>query len=140
MLEFGFTSWDFRAVCLLAALWLNLSISAHAQTQPKLCDSEASFGRSDKTLFGNYCGVCHTLSGKWNRVVKEPLAGIFQRKQLVTQEPVNEDTVRKMIADGGPSLMPGFRYTLTSRQIDELVQFLKAADCSADPTAPQKKD
>lgn len=109
--------------------YLLFAISAQAQ-QTKLCDSEASFGRSDKTLFGRYCAVCHTLSGKWNRIVKTPLAGLFERKQLVTGQPVNEETVRAILEKGGPVLMPGFQHTLTADQIGELVQFLKAARCN----------
>jgi len=117
-----------------------ICLAASAQAQAPRCDSEASFGRSDKTLFGKYCGVCHTLSGNWNRVVKEPLAGLFQRKQLVTGEPVNEETVRKLIANGGPSLMPGFRYTMKPSEIDELVQYLKEASCPEKSPIPPKKN
>ena len=126
------------ALGVIAVAWFCLA--AAAQAQAPRCDSEASFGRSDKTLFGKYCGVCHTLSGNWNRIVKEPLAGLFQRKQLVTGEPVNDETVRKLIADGGPSLMPGFRYTMKPGEIDELVQYLKEAACPEKPAVPQKKN
>lgn len=113
---------------ILAASCLLIAVSASAQ-QTNLCDSEASFGRSDGTLFGRYCGVCHTISGKWNRIVRAPLGGLFERKQLVTGQPVSEETVRELIAKGGPSMMPGFQYTLTAGQINELVRFLKAARC-----------
>ena len=114
---------------MLAAACLLLAVSAPAQQVN--CDSEASFGRSDGTLFGRYCGVCHTISGKWNRIVRAPLGGLFERKQLVTGQPVSEETVRELIAKGGPSMMPGYQYTLTAGQINELVQFLKAARCPA---------
>ncbi|MGH9786250.1 MAG: c-type cytochrome [Terriglobia bacterium] len=113
---------------LTGSLVVWMAVSARAQ-QTNLCDSEASFGRSDGTLFGKYCGVCHTISGKWNRIVRAPLGGLFERRQLVTGQPVNEENVRAIIAKGGPSLMPGFQYTLTAEQINELVQFLKAARC-----------
>ena len=113
----------------LVGFYFLIAISAQAQ-QTKLCDSEASFGRSDKTLFGKHCAVCHTLSGKWNRIVKAPLAGLFERKQLVTGQPVNEETVRALIEKGGPVLMPGFQHTLTPDQVGELVQFLKVARCN----------
>jgi len=113
----------------LVGCYFFVAISAQAQ-QTKLCDSEASFGRSDKTLFGKHCAVCHTLSGKWNRIVKTPLAGLFERKQLLTGQPVNEETVRAIIEKGGPVLMPGFQHTLTPDQVGELVQFLKVARCN----------
>ena len=112
-------------------------VSAPAQ-QTSLCDSEASFGRSDGTLFGRYCGVCHSISGKWKRIVSTPLGGLFQRKQLVTGQPVNEETVRAIIAKGGPSLMPGFQYTLTAQQINELIQFLKVARCPEQVSGSQQ--
>jgi mono/diheme cytochrome c family protein len=104
-------------------------VAVPAPAQQVNCDSEASFGRSDGTLFGRYCAVCHTISGKWNRIVRAPLGGLFERKLLVTGQPVSEETVRELIAKGGPSMMPGFQYTLTAAQITELIQFLKAARC-----------
>jgi mono/diheme cytochrome c family protein len=107
-------------------------IAAPAGAQQTNCDSEASFGRSDGTVFGRYCGVCHTISGKWNRIVKAPLGGLFERRQLVTGQPVTEENVRALIEKGGPSLMPGFQYTLTAQQITEVIQFLKAARCPAE--------
>ena len=107
-------------------------INAPAEAQQINCDSEASFGRSDGTVFGRYCGVCHTISGKWNRIVKAPLGGLFERKQLVTGQPVTEENVRALIEKGGPSLMPGFQYTLKAQQVTEVIQFLKAARCPAE--------
>ena len=132
---------DFRkivATLVLAgssSLWI--AVSAHAQ-QTNLCDGEASFGRSDKTVFGRYCAVCHSISGKWNRIFKAPLGGLFERKQLVTGQPVSEETVRAIIEKGGPSLMPGFQYTLTAQQITELIQFLKVARCPEQASGSQQ--
>jgi mono/diheme cytochrome c family protein len=117
-----------------------LLIAMPAGAQQTNCDSEASFGRSDGTVFGRYCAVCHTISGKWNRIVKTPLGGLFDRKQLVTGQPMTEENVRALIEKGGPSLMPGFQYTLTAQQITEVIQFLKAARCPAegsDATQPR---
>ena len=113
---------------LAGSFYFLIGVPAPAQ-QTNLCDSEASFGRSDGTLFGRYCGVCHSISGKWKRIVSTPLGGLFERKQLVTGKPVSEESVREIIAKGGPSLMPGFQHTLTAEQITELIQFLKVARC-----------
>ena len=79
-----------------------IAVSAPAQ-QTNLCDSEASFGRSDGTLFGRYCGVCHSISGKWKRIVSTPLGGLFERKQLVTGQPVSEESVRAILEKAGPA-------------------------------------
>ena len=122
---------------VVGSISFSMAVSAPAQ-QTNLCDSEASFGRSDGTLFGRYCGVCHSISGKWKRIVSTPLGGLFERKQLVTGQPVSEETVRAIIAKGGPSLMPGFQYTLTAGQINELVQFLKVARCPEQAPGPQQ--
>lgn len=118
---------NFVAGMLAVSLALLLAPSGNAQAVN--CDSEASFGRSDKTVFGRYCAVCHTISGKWDRIVREPLGKLFERKQLVTGQPVTEANIRTLIEKGGPSLMPGFQYTLTSQEITEVIQFLKAARC-----------
>jgi mono/diheme cytochrome c family protein len=126
---------DWRKIIATAILAVSMAVLAPAQ-QTNLCDSEASFGRSDGTLFGRYCGVCHSISGKWNRIVRAPLGGLFQRKQLATGQPVSEETVRELIAKGGPSMMPGFQYTLTAAQITELIQFLKAARCPEAGSGP----
>jgi mono/diheme cytochrome c family protein len=116
---------------LIGSLYFCPRISAQAQ-QPKVCDSEASFGRSDKTLFGKNCGVCHTISGRWKKFMSMPLGGLFEQQQLLTGEPVNEENVRAIIQKGLPGFMPGFQYTLTPDQINELVQFLKVARCKKD--------
>lgn len=113
----------------ILAVSLGFLLAASGNAQAVNCDSEASFGRSDKTVFGRYCAVCHTISGKWDRIVREPLAKLFERKQLVTGQPVTEANIRTLIEKGGPSLMPGFQNTLTSQQITEVIQFLKAARC-----------
>jgi mono/diheme cytochrome c family protein len=121
---------------LVGTLSALLLTGVRASAQQTNCDSEASFGRSDGTVFGRYCGVCHTISGKWNRIVKTPLGGLFERKQLVTGQPATEANVRTLIEKGGPSMMPGFQYTLNAAQITEVIQFLKAARCPSEGSGP----
>ncbi len=133
----------FATLVLAGSSYLLMAASAYAQ-QTQFCDSEQSFGRADKTLFGRYCATCHSISGKWKRIFSPPLGGLFERGQsvipgqnsLVTGEPITEQTVRAFIEKGGPSLMPGFQYTLTSDQINELIQFLKVARCPDQASAP----
>ena len=103
------------------------------------CDYQKMFGREDKTLFGKNCGTCHTVGGPWKKV-GPPLNGLFGRKLLITGQPVNDENVRKIIAEGGPSLMPGFQYTLDPNQINELVRFLKEAVCSGDTSSRKDAD
>ena len=126
------------AAGILASSFCFLFVGSAPAQQTNLCDGEACFGRSDKTVFGRYCAVCHSISGKWNRIFKAPLGGLFDRKQLVTGQPVNEETVRALLEKGSPSLMPGFQHTLTPAQINELVQFLKAARCPEQASGSQQ--
>lgn len=95
------------------------------------CDYEKMFGREDKTIFGRDCALCHSIGGPWQKP-GGALGGLFAKKQLLTGEPVTEESVRKRIADGGPG-MPAFKYTLTAVQINDLVQYLKTVNCPEDP-------
>jgi mono/diheme cytochrome c family protein len=111
---------------LSVCVFLCLTIPARAQE--KLCDTETSFGRSDKTLYGKQCAICHSLSGQWKRI-GPPLGKVFKKDVLVNGQPVNKDNIRQLISEGIPSLMPGFRYTLTPAQIGELVGYLQRVSC-----------
>ena len=67
---------SFRKAFLVFGFSLFLCSVTWAQVQEKLCDSETSFGRSDKTLFGRYCGVCHKRvanGSEWGRPLRKPL-------------------------------------------------------------------
>ena len=116
--------------------WALLSFVISAQAQEKLCDTETSFGRSDNTLFGKQCATCHSLSGYWKKVAP-PLGKVFKEKQLLTGQPTSKEAVRDIIANGIPSQMPGFRYTLTPVEIDQLVSYLQRVRCP-DTTTSQK--
>ena len=102
------------------------------------CDYEKMFGREDKTIFGRDCGLCHSISGTWDKP-GPALGGIFSKKQMATGEPVNEESVRKKIAEGGPG-MPSFQYTLTAAQITELVRYLKTVNCPEDESIKKAKE
>src|SRR5271169_4536255 len=111
-----------RKISFVLSGCLLLCFAISAQAQEKLCDTETSFGRSDKTLFGKQCATCHSLSGQW-RKVGPPLGNLFKQKELVTGQPVDKDNIRAIISKGIPSQMPGFQYTLTPVEIDELIRY-----------------
>ena len=113
---------------ILASFFCLIGMSTPASAEN--CDSEKSFGREDKTLFGRYCGLCHSMSGAWKRV-GPPLKGLFATKQLVTGKPVTDDNVREIIMKGGPGLMPGYQAMLTPEQVNEIVGYLKETRCGA---------
>ena len=119
---------------LSGCLFLCFAVSARAQE--KLCDTETSFGRSDKTLFGKQCAACHSLSGQWRKVAP-PLGKLFSKKELVTGQPVTNENLRALISNGVPSLMPGFRYTLTPAEIDQLIAYLRRVSCPDTTSLPK---
>ena len=100
------------------------------------CDSEKSFGREDKTVFGKHCGLCHSMSGRWKRI-GPPLNSLFARNRLSTGQPASDQSVREIIMKGGPGLMPGFQHTLTTDQINELLRYLQETRCSETPMAKE---
>ena len=129
---------DFRRMgVFLVLVGFSYFPQVRTPTPANSCDDEASFSRLDKTLFGVHCGGCHSVTGRWKRV-GPPLGGLFERKQLVSGQPVNDETVRGIIAKGGPALMPGFQYTLKAGEIEELVQHLKDVRCPAVSGAQQE--
>jgi hypothetical protein len=123
------------AMVLFLSLLVPLRLVA---AEPNLeCDYEKMFGWEDKTIFGRDCALCHSMGGPWEKPGGS-LHDLFERKTLMTGEPVTEETVGKKIANGGP-VMPGFKYTLTRAQIDDLVKYLKSADCTQDDSLEKAK-
>jgi len=74
-----------------------------------------------EALFVQNCPLCHVPSNQKKRLgIQGPvLRGLFT-------EDTDEDPLRQLIQQGVPEKMPGFRYALDSKQIDDLIAFLKA--------------
>jgi mono/diheme cytochrome c family protein len=72
-------------------------------------------------LFVQNCPLCHVPSNQKKRLgIQGPiLQGLFT-------EDADEDPLRQLIQQGLREKMPGFRYALDSKQIDDLIAFLKA--------------
>ena len=123
-----------RALVLYLSLQVSLGVVA---AEPNLeCDYDKHFGREDRTIWGRDCSLCHSMGGPWDKPGGS-LHDLFERETLMTGEPVTEASVRAKIENGGP-LMPGFRYTLSSAQIDDLITYLKTADCTQQDEALKK--
>jgi mono/diheme cytochrome c family protein len=70
-----------------------------------------------KRLFYQRCSFCHLgMPTKY-----QTYAPVLYR-ELVTE--LGEDTVREKISDGSIT-MPAFKYSLNSRDIDDIVEYLK---------------
>jgi hypothetical protein len=119
---------NIKRATLLLSCCLFLYYAIAAQAQEKLCDTETSFGRSDNFLFAKQCATCHSLSGQWKKVAP-PLGNVFKKKALLTGQLVSKENVREIVSEGIPNLMPGFRYTLTPAQIDQVVSYLQRVRC-----------
>src|SRR2546428_2669072 len=77
--------------------------------------------RRGEALFVQNCPLCHVPSNQKKRLgIQGPvLQGLFS-------EETDEDTLHQVIQQGIPEKMPGFRYALEPKQIDDLIAFLKA--------------
>ncbi|SRR5712692_2384633 len=77
--------------------------------------------RRGEALFVQNCPLCHVPSNQKKRLgIQGPvLQGLFGGD-------ADEDALRQFIQQGVPEKMPGFRYALEPKQVDDLIAFLKA--------------
>ena len=123
-------SFSHRYACLfLAAFVVLFPVALAAQesapaTPPKRTVLRPALNEQQKrgeALFVQNCPLCHVPSNQKKRLgIQGPvLQGLFT-------EDSDEDPLRLLIQQGVPEKMPGFRYALDSKQIDDLIAFLKA--------------
>src|SRR5260370_17298319 len=77
-----------------------------------LADSGAARGEN---IYFYKCWMCHNQYAKGGPLLKD----LYQRENLTSGDPVNDDTVTAKIKEGGP-LMPPFRTTLSDPAIPDL--------------------
>lgn len=73
-----------------------------------------------ETVFTRHCPICHLGRPSEAR----PFIGRSLRGILKNTKPAQETAVREAIRKGNDK-MPGFQYTLTPAQIDDLIAYLK---------------
>jgi mono/diheme cytochrome c family protein len=98
----------------------------------KAAESGAERGQE---IFYYKCWFCH------NEFTKDipKLPGLFQRATLISGEPVNDDTVKAKIRDGG-SGMAAYKYALSESDLNDLVSYLRERCCwnsDSPPPNPQ---
>jgi mono/diheme cytochrome c family protein len=100
--------------------------SSSSDAQPGLYDRQ----RRGEFVFIKNCALCHLRDG--DRPANSPIVGkeaadVFgaELRGMFKDRAIHEDNVRQIIAHGIPKTMPGFQYTLDSKQIDELIAFFK---------------
>jgi mono/diheme cytochrome c family protein len=76
------------------------------------------------------CWFCHNEFTKYAPQLK----GLFERPTLLSGLPVNVETVKQRIRNGGAN-MAAYKYTLSEQDLDDLVSFLREK-CCWDSDAP----
>ena len=84
----------------------------------------ASGPERGQEIFYYKCWFCH------NEFTKDipRLPGLYQRPALISGEPVNDDTVKAKIRDGGPG-MAAYKYALSEPDLNDLVSYLREKCC-----------
>ena len=77
-----------------------------------------------REIFYYKCWFCH------NEYTKNApqLTGLFKRETLLSGLPVNTDTVKDRIRNGGEG-MAAYKYTLSEADLDDLVSFVREECC-----------
>jgi mono/diheme cytochrome c family protein len=63
------------------------------------------------------------------------LVGVYQRGTLVTGRSATDDGIKEQIREGSPG-MASYKYTLSEKDIDDLVTFIREACCWKDDEPP----
>ena len=59
---------------------------------------------------------------------RPPLKGLYQNRNLLSGESVNDDTVKEKIRNGGAG-MAAYKYTLSDADLNDLVSYLREKCC-----------
>ena len=98
----------------------------------------ASGPERGREIFYYKCWVCH------NEYTKQApqLTGLFKRETLLSGLPVNDDTVKDRIRNGGAG-MAAYKYTLSEADLNDLVSFVRDKCCwnsDAPPPNPRYRE
>jgi cytochrome c len=78
---------------------------------------------SDGRRLFQQCSGCHSAETS-ERKVGPSLKGLFQKRVLLNGKPANERSIRLRIKNGGDG-MPSYDRSLSSKELDRLVAYLK---------------
>ena len=114
--------------------WTALPGNSLAQSKrPSASSANAGLNEKEsrgKGLFLQNCALCHLPPPEFKPNMRPSsgpaLSGLFKNAK-----PEKEKSVRAIIAKGTPK-MPGFQYSLSSQEVDDLIAFLKTLN---DPEA-----
>lgn len=86
-------------------------------------------------IFYYKCWYCHNEYTKGAPQLK----GLYSHPKLISGQPVNDDTVRDKIREGGPG-MPAYKHTLSDDDLKDLVSYIREKCCwnsEAPPANPR---
>jgi len=103
-------------------LFTILPVSAFAQQSPtRTALSETQ--KDGRRIFQQKCAMCHVPASASAKTLGTGLSK--------TSLDGNDDALRETIMNGLGNTMPGFKYTLTSTQVGDIIDFLKTLDTPA---------
>lgn len=110
------------ALVSLMAGTLAAPVTLGGQTSPLSTPALTDQQKKGEALFLQRCPLCHVPSSQKKAQgiqASTDLVGLFKRPTA------NEATVRRIVQDGIPALMPAFRYSITGADLDDLISYLK---------------
>lgn len=90
--------------------------------------------RRGEEMYNFKCNMCHNKYTNQVAPVAPLLEGLYKRPKLLAGDPVNDQTVTEKIKNGGPG-MPAYRHTLSDKDLEDLVRYLREG-CCPDPENP----
>lgn len=120
-----------RSVSLFCLLFLFATALPAAAQQTEWESSLTDKQKLGRRLFLQRCGLCHTPLGTPNSY------GPYLSKERVENR---EEVVRSTIMEGREGLMPGFKHTLSTDQIDAIMDFLKVLPERKAPQGANQQD
>ena len=86
------------------------------------------------------CWICHNdftreANDPSKSTVAPTLKELYKRPMLMSGQPVNDDTVKTKIREGGPG-MPGYKYGMTDKDLADLVEYLREHCCWDEQSPP----
>src|SRR5258708_5184099 len=106
----------------------DLQRSLRLDTYKILADSGAARGEN---IYFYKCWMCHNQYAKSAPLLKD----IYQRENLTSGDPVNDDNVTAKIKEGGAG-MPAFRTSLSDADIADLRAYFHSGKCCAEGENP----
>ncbi len=86
-------------------------------------------------LYYYKCWMCHNAYSVEAGTPATLLKDLYQRPVLMSGQPVNDETVAEKIRNGGPG-MPGYRYSLSDRDIADLLSYIRDGECCFEGEEP----